>query len=147
MGDRQHRGWRRLLRENWYRDVWLLLVSLVLLLMVHGVQSRVERQREGRAIAINVMCGGISSVIEAGRATITGSSTLSPEFERNLERLGYPPERQRKAAARAAAKGYAASIAAAVQQESGVRGLVRKDGSLNCERLRQVTHVIREPAD
>lgn len=134
---------RRLLRENWYRDVWLLLLSIVLVLMVLGLQTKVDRQREGRAIAINVMCGGISAVIEAGRATITGSSrSFSPEFERNLERLGYPPRKQRTQAANAAAKAYAAAIAKSVQEESGVKDLVRKDGSLDCARLRKVTHVV-----
>lgn len=135
------------LRENFYRDIWLLVLTVVLVIMAVGASNdagkaltKTQRQQEGRAVAVNVVCGSTSAIIEAGRATITGGGGVSPQLARNLERLGFPPKRVRDVAAKRAARLYAKSIADAVERESGVRGLVRPDGSLDCFRLRRVTN-------
>lgn len=132
---------RLILRENWYRDVWLLLVSAFVVVAVLNSRDAVERQKEGRRVAVQAICGATSAVIEAGRATITGGATgVGGEFERNLRALGYPPRKVRQRQAMQAAEAYARTIAEGVRQAAGVnaRGLVRRDGTLDCQRLQQV---------
>lgn len=107
----------------------------------------VSKQAEGRRIAVQIICGATSGVIEAGRATITGqtSAAFSPVFERNLERLGFPPKAQRESVARRQAVLYAKFIAKRVRDvaDGRGRGIVRKDGSLNCDRLQRAARTSR----
>lgn len=137
------RGWRILVRENAYRDVWLIAITVLCLVAIDRTDSKVERQREGRATANAIVCGAVSAVIDAGQATITGSSAGggSEEFLRNLEKLGYPPENVRKAQAEKAARAYARSIAERVEKQAGAEGegIVRPDGSIDCKKLARVT--------
>ena len=58
-------------------------------------------------------------------------------FKRNLIRLGYPRDEERKVAQKKAADAYSLSIAKAIEKESGVQGIVGENGSLDCERLRR----------
>lgn len=98
------------------------------------------RQREGREVGVKITCATLGAVIDAGRKTISSSTIVgSPRFTRNLERLGMPPADERKAQAQLAADAYAKAIADAVQERSGVKGAVNKDGTLNCSRLLDVT--------
>ncbi len=121
------------------------VVLLVLAVLSNGVAIRVALradagQREGRDIARDFSCATTSAVIDAGIATIKGGGrTISPEFERNLRRLGYPPLVQRQLQADLAAAAYARAVATRVQSATGRTDLVREDGSLNCARLRAVT--------
>lgn len=95
---------------------------------------------EGRRLARRVVCSAVSAVIDAGRATITGGAAPGPPaFTHALERLGYPPLAKRRVAARQAADGYANLIATSIAKASGVRGLVKPDGSLDCDRFERVT--------
>jgi hypothetical protein len=128
-------GWRRLVRENAYRDVWLLLVSGLMVWALLDIRGVVNDQREGRRYAVNVVCGATSAVIDAGRATITGGGVGPPEFVRNLERLGYPPRRVREAQAQKAAAQYADLIARRVEKVAGATDVVRRDGTLDCALL------------
>lgn len=41
-------GWRRLIRENGYRDVWLLIISGLLVWAVLGIASQARTQRDGQ---------------------------------------------------------------------------------------------------
>ena len=141
--------------DSRWHHIWRDFVPLVALVIaayaVFGLEDKVDKtavdvqvarrvadsQREGRQTAVAITCGAISAVIEAGRATITSGSQVSPEFERNLRKLGYPPRSQREEAARKAARAYSVSIAQAVEEESGVQGIVREDGTLNCERVQE----------
>jgi hypothetical protein len=61
---------------------------------------------------------------------------------RNLERLGYPPAEVRKRNARRAADEYARAIARGVERQSGVRGVVRPDGSIDCRRLARLARTV-----
>lgn len=118
----------------------LSVVALIIAtIAIVNVSDSVDRQAEGRKVAIEVICGVTSGIIEAGRATITGQSSggMDPEFIRNLEKLGYPPKRQREAAARLAAEAYARSIAERVESEAGVEGVVRQNGTLDCLALKR----------
>lgn len=148
--DDHHRtGWRSVLRENWYRDIWLVVISALLLLgyigqnnVLDDVQRVQEEQREGRRAAIQVTCAATSAVIDAGRATITGGAeSLDPEFAKNLEALGYPPINVRRDQARKAARLYAKAIADKVEAATGVEGVVHeKDGTLDCDLLLQLAN-------
>lgn len=33
------RGWRRVARENWYRDVWLLIITIVVWISINNIQA------------------------------------------------------------------------------------------------------------
>lgn len=138
----RRRGDRRLIpSENWYRDVWLLVISVFVFVALHNASNAINQQREGRRVAVAAICGATSAVIEAGRATITGGAAgVNGEFERNLRKLGYPPRKVRRKQAMAAAEGYARTIAEGVRTAAGVKahGLVRADGTLDCHRLQRV---------
>lgn len=120
-------------------SVIALVAALVISLGVLGTNDKVEQQRAGRNIALAVNCGALSAVIDAGRATITGGGILPPELEQFLERHGYPPKDVRDAQAKAAANAYGNRIADAVQRTSGLEGIVRADGGLNCKALAEYT--------
>lgn len=129
--------WADRLEAVWYwwrilgRDL-VLFVSLGLALMA------VTSLQEGRRRAIKINCGISQAIIDAGRNIITGSSggTSQPsEFEKNLEKLGYPPPEVRKRQAQQAARLYAIQIAKAVERESGVKNLVSPEGNIDCEKI------------
>jgi hypothetical protein len=126
----------RFLRENWYRDVWLVIISsAVLWASVSTYQNQVN-QRVGRRVAVGATCAALSGVIEAGRATISSGVIIKPQrFERNLEKLGLPPIRIRKHSAEDAAFAYGRAIAIRVAQATHNKSLVRSDGTLDCHLL------------
>jgi hypothetical protein len=93
-------------------------------------------QRAGRAIALQAICGFGNGVAEAGQVTIAGGMIQPPKFRRNLERLGLPSEKVRARAARMSADRYARRIRRSVVRATGIVGLVRDDGTLNCAALR-----------
>jgi hypothetical protein len=106
-------------------------------------RNRVDAIQAGRREGQKATCAALSAVIDAGRTTITAGipkpgSPLTP-LERSLRRLGYPPRAQRRAMAERAARQYGLAIAVAVARETGRTGLVRRDGTLNCEALARAT--------
>lgn len=133
-------GWRS------YRDVTRDLVTIIALAFaLAGVvrsQQAVTRQDEGRRIGSAVTCAAVSAVIDAGRATIKAGAIVRPrEFAEALQELGLPSPDTRRALAAAAAQQYATAISRAVVEQSGVQGLVRDDGTLDCARLRAAAHI------
>lgn len=136
-------------RADIVRDFWLILATALMVVALVKSQDAVTRsqnalqaQVEGRRIGQLVTCSSISAVIDAGRATITGSNSIGPpRLERSLEALGLPPQRVRERQAQLGARLYAQSIAQKVETASGVRGIVKKDGSLNCALLRRLTAI------
>lgn len=140
-GDRHFRP-----RENWHRDVWLLLITGLVAYALVSMAGVISDQREGRRIAVRALCGATDGVIDAGRATITGSAGgLNPELTRFLERHGYPPKPIRQAQADKAARLYGRSIGARVELATGLKGLVEPDGGLDCERLAAVSNASSTP--
>lgn len=128
----------RLVRENWYRDVWLLGVTILVLFAVGKTFGVVNDVQEGRRVGTNVTCSATSAIIDAGRDTLKNSATIRPtKFEENLVKLGLPRVKARKAAADEAAKRYGQSIATAVAQQTGRDDIVRADGSLDCKALQR----------
>jgi hypothetical protein len=120
----------------------------VLISQQHRLDEQAVEQRAGRQLGIRTTCAVQSAVIQAAISTIHASTTVgSPRFEANLRRLGYPPLAVRRRSADRAARAYAVVIAAAVRDEIArgntsparrgqtspmPKGLVRRDGTLNC---------------
>jgi hypothetical protein len=146
--DRRARHWLRtklapLIRENWYRDVGLIVVCTLLFFGWRGQANLLDEQRDGRRQAVDITCAAVTAVIDAGRATITGGDAQlgSPEFIANLERLGYPPKAVREKQAEQAAEAYASFISQRVEKLTGAQGVVNADGSLNCRKFRALSRV------
>jgi hypothetical protein len=132
-----------------WRDFVPLIAVVGLIYAVVGIENKVNQaevkattakqvadaQRVGRRTAVSITCGATSAIIEAGRATIINGAELPPRLERHLTRFGYAPRAQRRRAARATADRYSRGIAAAIELESGVQGVVRENGTLDCKRL------------
>lgn len=132
----------RVLRDNWYRDVWLLMVTVLVVLAVTKTYSNVDDIQDGRRIGTNVTCSATSAIIDAGRDTLRNAATITPtKFERNLVALGLPRKKARTEAANQAAKKYGESIASAVAVQTGRNDIVRPDGSLDCAALQRATRV------
>jgi hypothetical protein len=130
------------LRDNWYRDVWLLLITVLVLLAVGRTYGLVNDIQEGRRVGTNVTCSATSAIIDAGRDTLKNSATIKPtEFEQNLVNLGLPRKEARTKAADEAAKRYGQSIASAVAKQTGRDDIVRPDGSLDCAALKRAASV------
>jgi hypothetical protein len=102
-------------------------------------QQGIAAQITGRRVAIRVLCGFANGVANAGRNVIASGDVGPPTFKRNLQRLGLPPDKVRRAAAQQSAKNYVESLTNSVVQQSGASGknLVRKDGTLDCAVLQQ----------
>lgn len=134
-GERRRRRWRDVFRDFFVAAS--IAAALVAILDVEQTQRDVD---EGRRLAQRVTCATLGAVIEQGRSTIEGGAYITPrEFERALVGLGLPPLEARIERANVAAQGYAEGIAFVVERESGVRGIVRRDGTLDCDRLRKLT--------
>lgn len=116
---------------------WSFLASLIAVWAVvlhYGDQGKII---SGRQSAIAVTCGATNGVIVAGRQIVLGATNPNvpvSRFERNLEALGYPPRRVRRAQAVKAANDYAAQIRASVQRQvdGNAKEIVRPDGTLDC---------------
>jgi hypothetical protein len=101
---------------------------------------------KGRRFALGLSCAVESAVGKAGHDVIlAGAAGIGGRFERNLERLGYPPARVRLEQARSQAAVYVSAITNAVQGEVGGKGakLIRPDGSLDCQRLIKLSNATR----
>jgi hypothetical protein len=125
-------GWRWWL---WYGErVWQDLIPLVALVLaaiaVFGTQSDVERQREGRGIAINVLCGVSNGIVDAGREILTDTLPGTEHYQR-------PHSALEKSRAQAYADSYARVISFSVAQQAGVQaeGVLRHDGTIDCDAL------------
>lgn len=104
--------------------------------------SDLADQKAGRSAALDVTCGTNKAIIEAGRTIILGGTERppTPEMETALRRLGFPPYAVRREQAEVSAAAYALRIAQTIQEQSGKKGIVNRDGSLNCDRLKAVAN-------
>lgn len=104
--------WVRLILPVWIERLWLLVITGLLVFSLSSFQSEQARQKEGRRVAIQVLCGAEQGVINGGRD--------------QLLRYGQ----------RQAAGDYARTVAAAIEREAGVQGLLDvRTGTLRCNRL------------
>lgn len=113
------------------------------------IRSQQREADESRRIGRATNCAIQSSVIKAAIFTITQSVKQPPKFDRNLVRLGFPNEAQRRVAARRTARGYALLISRAVEKAArdaspstsparppvNIGPIVKKDGTLDCAKL------------
>jgi hypothetical protein len=130
------KGWRILICTALVLAAASMFLSALLFSRVSDVQ---HAQTQGRKVSLTATCAAISGVIDAGRATILGGVIIRPrEFERTLTKMGLPSFPVRKRSADAAAAAYGQAIAMRVEQATHRKGLTRKDGTLDCERIRQV---------
>lgn len=135
-----------------------------------AVQQQQEGRRAGQAItcgALNavidagrgVIRSGITGIdreqliaalrrhnLPVGRAqraiaAATRDGFAGDQFARTVRRYGLRPGDVRRALADAAADAYAQRVTRRVDQENGSTSVVRKDGLLDCKRLRQITGV------
>jgi hypothetical protein len=117
-------GWR-----YWTAWCYRMLVPAVAVVIaaiaVARTQGDVQRQKEGRAIAIDVLCGFGNGVAEAGRKALAG------ELRGQDSRQGLPEEAQRD---------YVGTITSTLLAEAGItaRDVVQPDGTVACDRLRVV---------
>ncbi len=117
---------------------------------IAGVVEALDRTNEGRAVAAGIVCAFGSAIAEQGRGVIN-QSAMAPKtaqqrrFIRNLERMGYPSLDERVEAAKLGAQAYVDGIAAKVEQQTGITGLVikrgEKAGTLDCGRLVHVSGI------
>src|SRR4051794_8741858 len=115
------KGWRYKL--GWVYRNTLPLVCLAIAFWALGrTQSDVERQREGRAVAIDVLCGFGNGVAEAGRKALAG------------ELVGQQPGR---GLSKASQSDYIQTITSTLLAEAGIQGrdVIRPDGEVDCARL------------
>jgi len=135
--------WRHWLwRVDW---AWRRLVPLLCIFLaayavwglsgkVDKTQSQVEAQREGRRVALDVLCGGLYGVQEAGRLILLGE--LPPPA---------PPSPQLSSSERMAreryARSYAQVISRRVLEEAQIDAnlVLRDDGTVDCARLKVIT--------
>jgi hypothetical protein len=89
----------------------------------HDAKTAAARQAEGRAVAIDVLCGFGNGVAEAGRKALAG------ELQGQHSANGLPAEAQRD---------YVATITSTLLAEAGIsaQGVLEPNGEVNCARLR-----------
>jgi hypothetical protein len=117
------------------RGMWLatcVVIGLLLCVFVvlwtsatvdsHDAKTAAARQADGRRIAVDVLCGGVSGVEDAGTQALNG--TLQ-----GLHGRGVPST---------ATRDYVSTISSAVIRQAGVdaRKVLRADGRIDCDKLR-----------
>jgi hypothetical protein len=130
------------------RKLALALIVLVTVAVVSGMLAiavafhAITSTNEGRRIGSAITCATNSAIIDAGRVTIESGATINPHrFAQALEHLGLPPDATRKQAAMAAARAYARKISRTVVKQSGIHGVIRADGSLDCAAVRRAAKI------
>jgi hypothetical protein len=146
------------LRENWYRDVWLLAITAFCVFLALRIEGSVNQIQEGRRDSAGISCAVSSATVQAGKLVIVQSSEqpLPPKLERFLEEHGLPPLQDRKVAAQGTAAAYTQLINRAIVRYAGVqaKSVLEPDklpdgalnpnaGLLNCERLRRLARIDR----
>jgi hypothetical protein len=65
------RGWRRLIRENWYRDVWMLIITGLVALALWNQSDTTREVRSNQQANTQALCafrGDIQKRYDAGKA-------------------------------------------------------------------------------
>lgn len=128
-----------------------IFIGYLLIVMVSVVSAGLSYKsyaevQDGRRVSSDAVCAFGSALAEAGRAILDASAAPPKDararrFERELERLGYPPRKLRQGAGQA----YIDSIATRVAAQTGVKGLVVKTGPtagrLDCAKLRKAANI------
>ena len=145
-------GWYVL--RDWYRDLVPVLSVVIASIALIGLENKVERNREGRKIALQVVCAVASTQNEGARTILLASAALpgdkivgdfksgsfqvvSGPFAKFLEARGFPGPRKRVSNAQAAAVAYALDTTAGIKQIANIPNIVDKTGRLNCSALQK----------
>jgi hypothetical protein len=133
------------LPERWYRDVWLFIITLMVLGALLTITDTVNEVQEGRRAATGISCAVSSATVTAGHDVIVSSAeqAMPPKLEKFLMHLGVPGHKTRESEAKLLAKTYANSIESAVIAAAGAQAkqVVNKDGTLNCNKLRELARI------
>jgi hypothetical protein len=117
---------------RWSGAFWQNVIPLVALILaylaIHGTESKVDRQAEGRGVAINVLCGGLRGVEDAGVAILKDEL---PDVPHKAQTAAERDLRQRFA------KSYSSIISESVVNQAGrpLENVLEPDGRLNCDRV------------
>jgi hypothetical protein len=123
----------------WRRVVPVIAIALALVALL-GLQDKVDRtqaqvdaQREGRQVALEVICGALYGVEEAGRLILLGElPPPAPPTPRVSEREHEKRDKY--------ARSYTSVINKRVLEAAGIKGgeVFRLDGTLDCEKVKEV---------
>lgn len=124
----------------WQNGVPLVAIALAAIAVhgnsvaIKGNTTLIQRQAEGRSVAIDVLCGFGNGVAEAGRKALAGE--LRGQAQPG-QRTGLPESAQRD---------YARTIALAVLQQAGLpaSGLLQPNGQIDCTKLRVAARAPRK---
>lgn len=141
-----HKHQRLAKLERAWQDVLpaITLVIAMWAVIINGNQVsraevRIDQQAVGRQAAIGVLCGFANGVSQAGRKVIISSDVEPERFKQNLLELGMYPDDQRRDRSEQAARLYVQLVTNSVIEQVGMKaGLVKDDGTLDCERLSYV---------
>lgn len=137
----------------WARDLWLFLVTCIVLATAVVLAEEVQEQKEGRKIGTTITCIITSSILQGSHSFIVSASSqpLPPKVEHRLIEEGYPSKVIREGEAEVQADAYTKAISDAVVAAVGkkARGLItenekqskgrRPAGSVNCSQLKTIT--------
>lgn len=141
-----------------WRDVMPAIAIAIACVAVFGLEDKVdqnavdattakrvaEAQREGRRVAVSIMCGGLRGVEDAGRLTLTDRLPGTKRYRRPST----PQERRRR---RVYANAYNRVISDRIADEAGttgaevIDGVVKRDGSIDCDALREASGTAPPP--
>lgn len=145
---------KRWLPESFYRDVWLFVISVFVVLGFASLEDKTTEIQEGRRTGTTITCVITSSILRGSHSFIVASAAapLPGKIEARLVKEGYPRKVQREQAGVEQADSYTAAIANAVVAAAGAqaRGLIveaspkpgkrgASAGTVNCSRLRTLT--------
>lgn len=115
---------KRLLRENWYRDIWLILISLLLVLSLLSDRGRTDKIEatqsaitDSRVENVRNLCerinrntDGVNTALDFISTLVYSPATIDQQraFQAFIDRAGvenFPPLKQRLQDAKDAAQG------------------------------------------
>lgn len=146
----------KLLNENWYRDLWLALVTAAVVIGFVAIEGKTNEIQEGRKATAGITCAVSAAVVKGGRVTIVTSSEapLPPKLEGFLKKYEYPSKKVRRHQAQLSGEAYTKSINAEIVKAAGVKAskVIEPDklpnghpnpnaGSLNCKNLRELARL------
>lgn len=133
---------------TWRRIVPLIAITLAIWSVsvsagkVDRAQSQIDVQVQGRRVALEVLCGGISGVEEAGQRILTG--TLPPPAP--------PPSSTPTAVEKKIrdeyAEAYSRVISDRVIAQAGAtaKNVLRPNGTIDCDALKRASSTAAQPA-
>lgn len=134
-----------MLPERWYRDIWLLIITIIILLALGSLHEQTLEIQEGRVVGTQISCGLTQATITANKHVIEGSllSHYTASQEKALKIFGFGDKKARERKSVIAGHAYILSIQQAVMLFAGNKasGVIQSNGKVNCKELKQLSHV------